>query len=239
MTITEGITGVYLKATGKATPPNVGSAKYNQIVSLMDFYQRRFARENDVDWNSLYDPSFSIGNVTATDSFDLDSSSIRKLSDREGDYVTIMWTDGVGYSDYDIVNHDELKQFYTGQNKENPRGKYCTQIGNSLVFNHKFLTTDPEYGGDIQVPIYAFPDPITATAPDSDEIQVDDPDWLLTRCAAEYVRNDIVRRSRYPELLAEANEIMTRMKSDNEEQVSTIIKPWTPFSGLGGDNAWY
>ena len=238
MTITEAITATFLKSTGKATPPLVGSSKYNQIVGLLDFYQRRWAREPDIAWDSLYDPSFSIGSITNTDTYDLDTSSIRRISNREGDYIRIMWTDGVGYSDYSLVNQDELKQFYRGQNKEYPKGNIATQIGTTLVFNHKFISTDPEFGGDIQVPIYGFPDPITADNPDSDEVQVNDPDWLVTRCAAEYVRNDIVRRSRYPELLSEANEMMTRMIDDNDSQIADIDKPWTPFAGLNDGGVW-
>ncbi len=238
MTITESITATYLRAVGKATPPATTTTKYSRIVGLLDFYQRRWAREPQINWNSLYTPNFSIGNVTATDTFDLDTSSIRALSNREGDYVRIMWADGVGYSDYSIVNHDELKQFYRGQNKEWPRGNYCTQIGPTVVFNHEFISTDPEFGGDIQVPIYGFPDPINTNNPDSDEVQVDDPDWLVTRCAAEYVRNDLTRRVRYPELLQEANEMMQRMISDNDNQIDNIDKPWVPFSGLTGADTW-
>jgi len=238
MTITEAVTAAYLRATGKATPPTSGGSKYNEIVALLDFYQRRWAREPEVDWNSLYDPAFSIGTVTATDSFDLDTSSIRKLSDREGDYVRIMWTDGTGYTDYTIVDADKLKDYFSGQNKENYKGFYCAQIGKQLVFNHTFASTDSQYGGDIQVPCYTFPDEITSTSPDSDEVQVDDPDWLVTRVAAEFVRNDITRRQRYPELLSEANEIMDRMKADNGSQVDETDRNWTPFSGIdhGGWN---
>lgn len=237
MTITDAAQATYLRGTGKATTPP--TSKYNQIIGLLDFYQRRWAREPEINWNSLYTPNFSLGNVTNTDTYDLDTSSIRQLSNREGDYVRIMWTDGVGYSDYSIVNHDELKQFYRGQNKEWPLGNYCTQIGPTLVFNHIFTSEDPEFSGDIQAPVYGFPDEITNDNPGTDEVQVDDPDWLVTRCAAEYVRNDIVRRQRYPELLAEANEMMQRMISDNDNQIDSVDAPWTPFSGLTGDNTWY
>lgn len=238
MTITEAVTNVYLKAVGKAAPPTTGSSKYNRIIGLLDFYQRRWAREPEVDWSSLYDPAFSIGNVTATDKYDLDTSTIRKLSNRLGDSVRIMWTDGVGYTDYDIVDADKLKDYFYGQTKQNPRGFYCAQIGKQLVFNHTFTTDNKQFGGDIQVPMYGFPDEITATAPDSNDVQVDDPDWLTTRVAAEYVRNDITRRQRYPEILSEANEIMTRMIDDNEGQVSTTERQWRPFSGVGQESAW-
>lgn len=228
MTITELITAAYLRAVGKATPPSVGSAKYNRIVGLADFYQRRWAREPGIDWNSLYDPAFSLGTITATDSFDIDTSSVRKLSDREGDTVRIVHTDGEGYTDYDIVNADTLKDYSSGVDKQSPRGFYCAQIGGQLVFNHEFVSTDPQYGGEIFIPAYVFPDAITDDNPDTDEVQVDDPDWLVTRVAAEYVRNDTTRRSRSPELVLEANEIMSRMKDDNDAQIDLVNMPWTP-----------
>lgn len=236
MSITEAIAGVYLKSTGKATSPS--TSKKNKIVGLLDFYQRRWAREPEIDWNSLYDPAFSIGTVTATDSFDLDTSSIRKLSDREGDTVRIVWTDGVGYTDYTLVDADTLKDYSYGVNKESPLGFYCAQIGSQLVFNHKFISTDSQYGGEIFVPAYTFPDAITDNNPDSDEVQVDDPDWLVLRCAAEYVRTDITRQAQYSNLLVEANEAMSRMKDDNEGQTSPVNKPWVAPGGLGQDGTW-
>lgn len=233
MNVTEFITATYLKAVGKATPPNAGSAKYNRIVGLGDFYQRRWAREPGIDWNSLYDPAFSLGTVTATDSFDIDTSTVRKLSDREGDVVRIVWDDGESYTDYDIIKSDTLKDFYAGVDKESPSGHYCTRIGGQLVFNHEFVSTDNEYGGEIFVPCYTFPDAITDDNPDTDEIQVDDPDWLVLRCAAEYVRNDTTRRQRFPDLLAESNEAMMRMKDDNGGQIDKVNMPWTP--GVSSD----
>lgn len=238
MTITEAITGVYLKAVGKATPPTSGSSKYTQIVALLNFYQRRWAREPEVDWNSLYDPAVSIGTVTATAAYDLDTSSIRTLSKRRGDAVRIVWSDGVGYTDYTIVDADKLKDYYYGPSKENGAGFYCAQIGKQLVFNHKFTSADSQFGGNIQVPCYGFPDEITSTSPDDADVQVDDPDWLVTRVAAEYVRNDITRRQRYPELLTEANEMMTRMIADNESQVNETERSWSAPGGIGQESAW-
>jgi hypothetical protein len=238
MTITEAVTAVYLKAVGKATAPTSGTSKYDRIIGLLDFYQRRWGREKGVDWNSLYDPALSIGTVTATDSFDLDTSTVRKLSDREGDVVRIVWSDGVSYTDYDIVSADTLKNYYYGPGKTSSKGFVCARIGNQLVFNHTFTTDDAQYGGDIQVPCYTFPDAITDDSPNTDEVQVDDPDWLVLICAAEYVRNDITRRQRYPELLAEANEAMERMRDDNEAQINVINRPWTAPGGVGQENAW-
>lgn len=237
MTIAEFISDTYLLATGKPTTLTTGT-KYERIIALGDFFQRRWARENGIDWVSLYDPAFSLGTVTATDTFDIDTSTVRKLSDRQGDTVRIVWSDGVGYTDYDIVNADKLKDYSFGVNKENPIAFVCAQIGSQLVFNHTFTSTDSQYGGEILVPVYTFVDEITGDNVSTDEVQVDDPDWLVAQVAAEYVRNDTTRRQRYPELQAQANVIMDRMKDDNEGQLDTVDRPWTPFSGLGNDSAW-
>jgi hypothetical protein len=236
MTITELIAAAELRATGKTAVLASTNSKYARIVNLANFYQRRWAREPGVDWNSLYNPAFSLGTVTATDSYDIDTSSVRKLSDRQGDSVRIVWSDGVGYTDYDIIDHDKLKDYSYGVTRQNPIGFYCAQIGASLVFNHTFASTDSQYGGEVFIPCYVFPDDIDATNPGTDEVQVDDPDWLVTRVAAEYVRNDITRQGHYPELLAEANEMMARMKDDNEGQIDSVDRPWSPTGGT--DSSW-
>lgn len=211
------------------------NAKWAKIVALGNMYIRNWQNEPGVDWSSLYDPTFSFGTVTNTDSYDIDGS-IRKISDRDGDVVRINWSDGVGYSDYTIVPHDDLKMYYQGQNKEYPDGYYCAQMGDQLVFNHKFISTDPEFGGTILVPIYTFADTIEA---DDDTIPVDNPDWLVTRVSAEYVRTDITRQAQYPNILAEANELMERMIDDNDAQFDQIEQPWrpsdAPWLSTGGD----
>lgn len=236
MTITAAIALTYLRATGKTTTLTTGS-KYNQIIGLLDYYQQEWANEIGTDWSSLYDPAFSLGNVTATDTFDLDTSSIRTLSSRQGDTVRIVWTDGVGYTDYDLVDANKLKDYSFGVNRESPHGNYCAQIGSTLVFNHTFTLADAQYGGEIFVPAYTFPDEITASNT-SDDVIVDNPRWLCTIAAAEFCRNDITRRARFPELIGEANSIMARMKDDNDGQIDTVDRPWTPASGLGSDSAW-
>lgn len=236
MTITEAVADTYLKATGKVATLTSGT-KFNKIVGLLNFYQRRWAREPNVDWASLYTEALSLGTVTATDTFDIDTSSIKSLSKKEGDVVRIVHSDGVGYTDYDIIPHDELKEKYYGPNKESSTGFYCARVGNQLVFNHEFVSTDTQFGGEIFVPCYSFPDAIVSSAM-SDEVQVDDPDWLVLRAAAEYVRTDLTRQGQYSNLLQEANEAMQRMIDDNEGQIDEVSRPWTPFSGIGNDSAW-
>ena len=234
MDVDTAIAAAYLRATGKTTTLASTSAKYLRLFGLLKYFTRERARERGVNWNDLYDPDLSIGTVTATDTYDLDST-IMKLSDREGDFVRIFHDDDVAITDYTIVPANTLKDHFWGQNKESYSGFYCAQMGTTLVFNHKFTSTDPQFGGDIQVPCHVFPEELTTG---TDELQCPDPDWLVVRAAAEYVRNDITRQNQYSNLLSEANEKMQAMKDENDGQIITIDRPWTPLSGIGSDSAW-
>lgn len=215
---------VFLKSTGKTATFTTGSAKWLKILGIANQKLRQWARENGTDWEVLYSPNQVIGTVTATDSFAIDTSTIRNFSNSDVDPVRIYHTDGVGYTDYTIVNADTLKEYYTGPNKEYPIGNYCARIGNNLVFNHKFKSTDIQYGGSIKAPVYLFPDSLVN---DSDDIPCDE-NWLILATAAEYIRTDITRQNMYPTLVAEANDAMQRQKDDNEGQLDEIARPWRP-----------
>lgn len=223
MSTAEFVAEVFQAATGKLPTFTSGDSKWKNIVASGNRYIRRWAREPKVDWESLRDPAFSIGNVTATDSFDLDSS-IRKLSQQEGDTVRIVHAGGVGYTDYDIVDANRLRDYQFGN--------YCAKIGSTLRFNNAFTATSQQFGGTITVPAYLYPDPISD---EGDEIPVDDPDWLVLVCAADYVRNDVTRKDLRADLISEANDCMERMKSDNEGQVSEMYAPWSPTEHLNND----
>lgn len=120
---------------------------------------------------------------------------------------------------------------YRGQAKEYPIGFYCAQVGSSLVFNHKFISTDPQFGGTIKVPCYTFATHITA---DADVVPVDIPQWLVVISAAEYNRNDITRQQQYPNLINEGNELMARMKENNDAGDTEIYRPWNPLGSSNG-----
>lgn len=210
MTTSELVAAVILRATGEVSTAASGDSEWEKVRGIANFYINTFANEPGVDWNSLYTPEYSLGTVTATDSFDLDDEII-KISDQAGDIVRIDHTTG-SYTAFQIVPANQLKRYYEG-NKATPLGNVCAQIGRTLVFNRRFTSTDPEFGGAITCPIYIAPDPLVN---DSDSVPVDDPNWLVIICAAEYVRNDITLQAQYPNLVAEANAIMTDMKTNND-----------------------
>jgi hypothetical protein len=214
VTTSEFVQATILKATGKATVLTSSDTKWIKIVAIGNRLIKKWERL--ADWNSLYTPDYPGGTITATDSFELDDE-IRKLSDTDGDYVRIVnATDSNIYYDYTVVNAERLKQYTVG--------RYCAQMGRNLVFNKIFTTTDPEYGGEIQLPVYLFADELTTA---TSEVPVDDPEWLVCLSAGEYVRNDITKQNQYPNLVTEANEILEIMMDDNDGQIIEVYRPWS------------
>lgn len=211
MTLSQFIQKAYLKATGKPTAPSSGTKKYNQLNNLGSYYTEVWQDEPGVDWSSLYD-FFPSGTVTATDTFALDED-IRKVSQQMGDTIKIVHTDD-NESYYRLVNPERLQ--------ENRYNKVCAVIGRNLVFASAFTADDPQFGGTIVVPGYGY-----ATFPSDDvtSIPVDIPEWLVTIVAAEYVRTDNTRLNQYPNLVAEANVLMQKMKENNGSRIDEVYRP--------------
>lgn len=210
MTVADFVASSYLKATGSVSTLASTDADWVKLLALANYYQQNWANEPGVDWRSLYDPTVDCGTVTATDTFNL-AASIHKVSQDADDPVRIVHTDVTQFTDYTVVPHDKLKQYTAGN--------YCAQIGSTLVFNNAFTADSAEFGGTINVPAYTLPSTLSAS---TDLVQVDIPEWLVTICAAEYVRNNLVKQNQYPNLLAEANELMKKMVENNEAQVETL-----------------
>jgi len=211
LVVSDFVAQSYLKATGKVSSLTSTDSDWVKLLALGNLYQQTWAKETGVDWRSLYDPAVNCGTVSATDTFDLDSS-IYKVSQTEGDTVRVIYaSDTTKNSDFSVVRADRLK-YYTS-------GNYCAQVGQTLKFNRTFKSTDPEFGGTIYVPGYTLPDSLVSSG---DDIVVDVPEWLTTICAAEYARTNLVLQNQYPNILAEANELMKKMVENNNAQVETV-----------------
>lgn len=226
MVVSDFVPAVILRAEGKTSTSVSGDTKWMKVLGIANLQILNWQDEPDVDWGSLYNRALAIGTVTATDTFALDLDTLRTISSTFGDPVRITWTNTNGttsYTDYDIINYDALKEY--------PDGNYCAQIGSNLVFNQPFLTTAAEFGGTITVPALLYADSIAA---DGDTIPVDNPNWLVVATAAEYIRTDVTRQNQYPNLAAEANSIMERMKDVNDGQISHVDYSWKPLS-----RTWY
>lgn len=226
MLVSQFVPAVILRAEGKTSTSVSGDTKWTKVLGIANLQILNWQDEPDVDWASLYNRSISIGTVTATDTFALDLDTIRNISQTFGDPVRITYTTtngGTSYTDYDVVDYDALKEY--------PGGQYCAQIGEDLVFNRAFQSTDAEFGGTITVPALLYADTI---AQDGDTIPVNIPNWLVVATAAEYVRTDVTRQNQYPNLAQEANSIMERMKDVNEGQIAHVNPSWRPLS-----QTWY
>lgn len=230
MTVEDLVAEVYLKSAGKLPTFLEGSTKWNKILAIANFYNRKWQRERGVDWYSLYNPAYLVGTVSNTDSYELDTDDVLRVSQAEQDYVRIFMSSGQT-TYYPTINADKQQGTFEGQNKNNYFGKFVSVNGPNLVFNHIFTSSDPEFGGEIYAPIYQKLEDLTSA---SDDILVDDPNWLVLMTAAEYVRNDITKQGQYPNLIAEANDLMEGMKEANEAQVETVIRPWSAPGGFGG-----
>lgn len=214
MTTPEAVNAVSLKATGKVTTLTSTDAKWAKILAILNSYIDSWQNENGVDWNSLYDSAYSVGTVTATDAFDLDDE-VRKISDTYGDSVVITQTGGAE-SEYTIVSADRLSQY---------SGNFCAQVGRTLKFAQAFTSDSPDFGGTITIPVYLYAEPLVG---ENDTVPVDIPRWLVIMASAEYVRNDITKQNQYGNLVAEANQLMQRMKDDNDGQLNEVYAPWSP-----------
>jgi hypothetical protein len=217
LTTSEFVNAVYLTAAGKLPTFVSGSTKWLKIVAIANNKIDVWQNENGANWNSLYDPSYSLGTVSATKTYELDDE-IRSLSDTSVDAIEIAHLDGTS-SYWHTVEANKLKQY--------PTGNYCAQVGRTLVFNRAFTATDAEFGGTIYAPIYLYAEHLSG---DNDEVPVDDPQWLVLMVSAEYVRNDIVKQNQYPNLVNEANSLMEAMRTRNEAQIDTVDRPWRPLS---------
>lgn len=208
MTLSELVQGVLLKATGKVTNLSVTDAKYVKVKGIANFYINSWQNTPNVDWNSLYEPEYSIGTVSATSTFDLDDE-IRKLSDTRGDYIRI----GDGEDKWAIVPADTLQRY-------DASARVCAQVGRSLRFRTAFTSDSQFIGETIYVPCYTF---VETLVNPNDEVPVDIPEWLVLMTAAEYVRNDVTKQNQYPNLVTEANQLLQRMIDDNDAQVNEVF----------------
>lgn len=224
------ISQAWTKAEGEVFSDGVGSDNWNYLFTLANYYIPNWATEYGVDWVSLYDPLFQIGTVAATDTFDLDTDDVRKLSNETEDYVRVIHTDGVSYTNYTIVPANQIKRY---QYRGGAAARACAKVGATLKFARTFTATDPEFGGTIFVPKYGNPDLLVD---ESSEVPIDNPAWLVCMLGYDVALHDILRKDIADNILAEANELMKTMKSDNND-AQDIRTNAVDLSFIGSDNA--
>lgn len=219
----------WAKAEGEEFTDGVGSDNWNYMFTLANYFILQWQNEYGVDWVSLYDPLYQVGAVTATDTFDLDTDDVRKLSNESSDYVRIVHADGQNYTDYTIVPANQLKRY---QFRGGTASRACAKVGATLKFARAFTSSDIQFGGTIYVPKYGYADLLTD---ENSTVSVDDPQWLVCMIAYDVALHDILRKDIAPNILAEANAAMKGMKSVNND-AQDIKADQADLSFIGSDN---
>ena len=201
------VSAVMLKATGKVRNLPETDKKYQKILGIANMYIPVWQSEPNVDWQSLYEPSYFIGTLSTEQSYDIDTSEVAKVSNILGDTIKVRKNGQV--REYTTIPPEQAGM-YKGQD-------CCTIAGNKLVFIDTIRNDDPMLGGEIEIPVYLKASLLTGAG---STIPVDNPMWLVTMCAAEYARNDILLQNQYGNLIEEANQLMQKMIKNNAAQAS-------------------
>lgn len=200
-----------LKATGKPRKLQPTDAKYLRIFDIGNLMINEWENQPDVDWASLYEPELEIGTTQEkTRSYEL-PDDVKKLSNAIGDSVVLKSIDGK-YKYYDVVSADQLKRF--------EGGRYCAVASGNIIF-----ACDPEPNKSIAIPAYMYAEKLVNN---NSVVPVDNPLWLVVRSAAEFARNDIMLQGQYGNLIAESNELMTKMIQNNTGQIYADINGYIP-----------
>lgn len=204
MTTDELVNAVLLKATGQPEKPQWADEEYQRILGIANFYISAWQNEPNTDWSSLYDPEFVIAtSLEGVRSYEIDRSEFNKFSSVPGDFIT------VGDSNFYIIPAELLRR-YDGE-------EACIIANNKIIFARDFYGN--EIGKEIKAPVYLKAQPLTEPI---SKVPVDNPYWLVTVCAAEYSRSDILLQGQYPNLINEANQLMSKMIENNSGQIMHI-----------------
>ena len=212
ITLLESITGANLLATGKATAPTNTSSRYLALKSFANVVQRMWQDEPDAQWDSLRITVTLASTVTATTTFSL-GTSVREISQRDGDYIRIDHTDGVNTTYYELIEPEQLTGYKVAAMQA------VARIAGNLVFAIPFTATSAQFGGSIKVPCYTYVSTLTS---DTDLIVVDNPTWVTLMMAAEYCRTKTSLVGRTDGLVARAGEVMKKMKQQQDGNNSEI-----------------
>ena len=209
MNAIELVNAVTLKATGKKRDLTPSDTKYQKIFAIANVIIPEWQSEPDVDWDSMYDPMYEAGNLS-DNVVEIDRDEIYKVSQVPGDTVTI--TSGARTMEIPLVPAQQLRQYEVA----------CAVVGQTL----KFKGAPAELGsGSVTIPVYMKVNLLTG--PNS-RIEIDNPLWLVNKCAAEYIKNDVSMRVHRPDLLDDADIMMDKMKDNNDAQEEALYSPGIP-----------
>jgi hypothetical protein len=205
MTTDELIQAVYRKTSGELDTSITaltedGKTILSIINEQVDVYFNSIDRFGArIIWSRNVDPSYVIGDADGVEvEFEINWKEVQALSD--GFYTLIK----VGDVPYSLVPFDQL---YLSSNQDTKR---CSITSNGLLFYEAPLE------GEIIFPCVIGGKRLVGGETDVEKVTgVHNLLWLTFASAAEYIRTDIVRGDQYPNVLAQANDIFSRMITDN------------------------
>lgn len=213
MTILQSVKQAYLLAVRKPFLPNAGTTKYESLVAIADIFQKMWQDEPGVDWNSRRD-DVNLGTISGnTNEFDLDDEINYIPKDLDDSVVLTSPTGQEAY--FTIVDYSKFLRSHGG---------YAAQRGRVLVLPKRFNANGTYTGWTVTVPAIMKVEDITNV---NQDVQVDTPLWLGAMTAAEFIRTDVVNQNQYPNLIAYAEQLMVKMKENNQSSVETLDRGGT------------
>ena len=202
MTLNEVINYAFMEATGKVRDLVDGDPKYNKLQRIANLMCNQWENELGVEWQSRREMAY-IGDVDLSETIYRLPKNALKLARKNGAKI--------------VIEKNDKKWFLE---VEEPRF-----TGWQLDFEGLF--TEEMAGGEIKIPtIKRLPKLISG----DQQVEIDNPNWLIFMMAAEFARNDLMKSGQYGNLIAYAQSLMETMKSRNEELCSSDVD----FMNCGG-----
>lgn len=204
MTGQELLSDVYRAYKGKpeSRTPAWGSDKAVVAISIANRKQREWATDPRNKWNSLFE-NRSVATVdaltTPTLTYDLDDDFFQP-----SDFARVIKTDA-SIVDYPIVKAQQRNQF--------SQALYVHGSSPKQISFAQTIDTALD-AGTLYVPGYYLLADIAAS---TDDILVDDPNWLVYIVASELARNDAAKDDQYVNLVNMANDLYRKMSDANND----------------------
>lgn len=189
MTLNDTINYAFIEATGKPRDLSDGDPKYLKLRKIANLMVNQWENEPGVEWQSRRE-MIHLGDVDLGETLYRLPKKALKIARKNNAKIIIKKEDKKWL-------FDVSEPVFTGW---------------QLDFDGLFK--EEMNGGEIYVPIIRRSSELIY--PDQ-EIEIDNPTWLVFMMAAEFARNDLIKSGQYGNLIAYAQGLMESMKINNED----------------------
>ena len=228
MTCDELIQAVYRKAMGELDPTVTHLTEDGKtilaIINEMVGYYYNITDEDGqpVNWARNFDPEYIIGEIDEDSIYPIDYDEVKGIAINFRNRIRLIDPEGIlDTVEYAIVPIDEL------WSATHDFDKVCSIAQDGIIFKTGFAVGDVEYGMSIQADVFLCGRPLVGSEKNvEDHTLVHNLLWLQYASAAEYVRTDIVRGGQYPNLLAQSNDVLSKMIKENNRRQTALTYSW-------------